>query len=742
MRDRIRKITLSFLNLRHVVLLSSVLFFLIIGTAFFLVYQNANVMREQINADFNEQQLVLARQGAYQIDATLHDIEVNLESLVHLLNKIPKKDWKDALYSAVEKRRARGLMEIGIADSEGNILFLQRAGGAIPPLPVDILKDCRWEEGGKMVLGPLHVVEMSPEISAVTSVFCSKMDASSAHGEILFARLDVSQLIGSVTGHIRSGKTGYVWTVNGKGVFLYHPEQDFVGKNAFTARKERKPKISFKQINRIMKEQMLKGEEGTGSYVSGWHRGIEGDLTKLLAFSPVRSSALAPGHSWSVAVAAPTSEVAEAVHRIYTRNFATEAALIVGMFVFAMLGAVYQSRMSQSLQKRVKETEAEMHEVERIYQRVVEQATDLIYIFDLDMRVVIFNKQTVNMFKDLLYREEEGGKVPSDADVSLEDFWKGKRLDEMMRSRDASFMRKKIDEVLERNKSIAYEHTINPKGRQVSLSTKLIPIRDDEGEVHFVLGISRDMTERMEMDQRIYNAEKLASIGILASGVAHEINNPLAVILGFTDLMLERFAEDTPEHEDLTMIEQNANHAKKVVENLLGFARITEGLEDTVDVRDSVETVTQIAKNTLMTKKIDLSFEIPDDLPRVRGDAREFQQVIFNLLNNAVAAMGSKNGGSGKLALSAHVDNDWVHVNVEDSGIGIPNRDKPQIFDPFFTTKKVGEGTGLGLSLCYGIVKKYGGRISFTSTSAEDYPNRPTGTTFTVSMPIFREKTV
>jgi two-component system NtrC family sensor kinase len=130
---------------------------------------------------------------------------------------------------------------------------------------------------------------------------------------------------------------------------------------------------------------------------------------------------------------------------------------------------------------------------------------------------------------------------------------------------------------------------------------------------------------------------------------------------------------------------------------------------------------------------------MPDPLPRVRGDAREFQQVIFNLINNSVAAMAPMDGGDGKLTLSARAEAEWVHVSVTDTGIGIPNRIKPQIFDPFFTTKKVGEGTGLGLSLCYGIVKKYGGKMSFTSISKEDYPDRSPKTTFVVSMPIFRE---
>ncbi len=739
MRARIRKIKETFLNFKYIVLFSSVLFFLIIGTAFILVYENAGVMREQINTDFNQQQLILARQAAQQIDTNLHDIEVNLESLTRLLAKIPREEWKGTLNAVLERRRSRGLMEIGIADAQGRIVARHRSGKENPPLSRGFLRECRQADSGTMALGPMRILEPRPGITEIISLLCFKMDPRALPGGTLYAWLNLSRLVGSITGHIRSGKTGYVWTISEEGVFIHHPEEDMVGKNAFTARKERKPKISFKQINQIMKNRMLNGEEGTGSYISGWHRGREGDITKLIAFTPVKSSILAPEHAWSVAVAAPDSEVAEAVRNVYVRHFEAEVALIVGMFLFGLLMAVYQNRMSQALKRRVKATEADLHEKERIYKRMVEQATDLIYIFDLDMSIVIFNKQTVDLFSDLLYTAAEGGKIPLDEDVTMDSFWKGKKLDELMHPSDAGFMRKKIDEVLAKQKSISYEHTIQPKGRQVRLSTKLIPIRDDYGAVHYVLGISRDMTEKTEMDQRIYNAEKLASIGILASGVAHEINNPLAVILGFTDLLLERFDEDSSEYEDLKMVETNANLAKKVVENLLGFARITEGLEDTVDAKSSIETVLQIVNNTLMTKKVQFSAEIPETLPRVRGDAREFQQVIFNLINNAVAAMADKETGEQKLTLTARADSQWVHVSVTDTGVGIPKRIKPQIFDPFFTTKKVGEGTGLGLSLCYGILSKYGGKINFSSISAEDYPERPTGTTFVVSMPLYRE---
>jgi len=259
-------------------------------------------------------------------------------------------------------------------------------------------------------------------------------------------------------------------------------------------------------------------------------------------------------------------------------------------------------------------------------------------------------------------------------------------------------------------------------------------LHNKEGEPLGSTAIIKDVSEKVEMDKHIYNTEKLASIGILAAGVAHEINNPLAVILGFADLLKEKFDEGSSEREDLQLIEGNANHAKKIVENLLGFARVTEGLEDHVDINRALTTVNNIVQNTLMTKKVEFVTDIDANLPPVAGDAREFQQVVFNLINNAVAAM-DEDGGT--LIMKAWAEKSRVLVQVKDTGAGIPDRIRGQIFDPFFTTKNVGQGTGLGLSLCYGIVQKYGGRIDFTSVSREDDTDEPSGTTFTVTMPLY-----
>ncbi len=729
--SRLGPLARKLVSFRYLVVGSSLLFFAIIGIAFYMVYANSRVMHDQINTDFNQQQLILAYQAASQIDALLRDIEIEIKSLKALESCTPGGISTETIQAMIERTRSKGLMEIGITNPSGRIVRFYDGSGRQSISPEKTQEYFGLQKSGGMRLNHLKVETSASGETLVTSRFCTPLTLSASGERLLFARLDVSGLVARVTREIRSGRTGYAWVIDQNGLFLYHPEKDLVGKNAFTARAERRPYISFAQINRIMKERMLRGEEGTGIYESGWHRGIEGQMTKLIAFTPVKSPTLPPGNLWSVAVAAPISEVSEAVRYVYTRHFAAEVALIAGMFIFGLLVAMYQSRTSENLKARVERTEADLHETERIYERVVEQATDLIYILDLEMRVVLFNRHSIQTFSPLVVTGIPGG-IPPGADLNQAEFYVGRRLNELFRASDVDFMRKQIDQVLERKASHSFEQTLTLAGRRVHLSSKLIPIRNDRGEIYQILGISRDVTERREMDQRIYNTEKLASIGNLAAGVAHEINNPLAVILGFTDLLLERFSSSCSEHEDLKIIEYNANHAKKVVENLLGFARITEGLEDTIDIHHSVNTVVKIIQNTLMTKKIELRVAIPE-IPRVRGDTREFQQVIFNLINNSISAM-EKTGGV--LTLCAQAEPEWVHVRVIDTGEGIPNRIKPQIFDPFFTTKKVGEGTGLGLSLCYGIVKKYGGKITFSSICGDDFPAGPAGTTFTVSLPV------
>jgi len=234
------------LNLRHFVAVGSALLFVTLGAAFFLVYQNVGIMRDQINADFNEQQLILARQATAQIQAHLDDITAEFASVRRHLPGMPPPVAEEALVAAFERTRTKGLTALGVFDRKTGA----PAGPCVPacaPIAAQRLV-CADAPDGSAALGPTWT-EVGDADRTVEGAFCAGLPTGEGP-TALVARLNVSQLMARAIGSIRSGKTGYAWAIDQTGNFLYHPEQDFIGRNAFEARQQRQPYISFSQINR------------------------------------------------------------------------------------------------------------------------------------------------------------------------------------------------------------------------------------------------------------------------------------------------------------------------------------------------------------------------------------------------------------------------------------------------------------------------------------------------------------
>lgn len=233
-----------------------------------------------------------------------------------------------------------------------------------------------------------------------------------------------------------------------------------------------------------------------------------------------------------------------------------------------------------------------------------------------------------------------------------------------------------------------------------------------------------------EAEANMLRTEKLASLGMMAGGIAHEINNPLGGILTTVELLLMEIDPNSPIYADLKEIEAAALHSKRVVENLLKFARQSkEAVMGAVSLSSILEQVKMLLGHSLQIKNVNLEYSIEDGLPDIFGDASKLQQVFMNLFTNAAQAMP----GGGTLTVKARKSDDGgkVIVNVTDTGIGIPTEVMPRIFDPFFTTKAEGEGTGLGLSVTYGIIKEHNGEIDVKSEVGK-------GTTFTITLPVAR----
>jgi two-component system NtrC family sensor kinase len=308
-----------------------------------------------------------------------------------------------------------------------------------------------------------------------------------------------------------------------------------------------------------------------------------------------------------------------------------------------------------------------------------------------------------------------------------------KKIADLLSPEDAQVMLASVQDAIQTRKSVEIKAATRLKDRVFWFSTHYVPIFGEDGRsVEQVLVMARDITDRQHMENQMAQTEKLASLGTLAAGVAHEINNPVGVMLGFTELLLDQVPPESKEHELLKTIERQGLNAKRIVENLMTFARQPAKHEDFTDINQDIDNVLALVQNNLLTRKVELDKRLAKGLPRVRGDAGELQQVFLNLVNNAVAAM--PNGGKLTVITKINPYNHMVEIVFADTGTGIARKYADRIFVPFFTTKKVGEGTGLGLAVSYAIVNKYGGAIRYESRAAEDSPEGPTGTTFFVDL--------
>jgi two-component system NtrC family sensor kinase len=245
-------------------------------------------------------------------------------------------------------------------------------------------------------------------------------------------------------------------------------------------------------------------------------------------------------------------------------------------------------------------------------------------------------------------------------------------------------------------------------GNAGQFSVNLSPMRDEQGNINSIVVVMTDITDSAELRGQLVHAEKMAAVGQLVSGVAHEVNNPLTAILGFADLLMENPEIPESARKDLRVILQEAQRTKQIVQNLLSFARQMPPQRNPVQLNLILRRTIQLRSYDFNSHGVEIIEHLDEVLPDVVGDAHQLQQVFLNILNNAYDAVHEV-GRPAHIEIMTTKAGDAVEVSFRDNGYGISHPDR--IFDPFFTTKEVGKGTGLGLSICYGIVKEHGGEI-------------------------------
>ena len=274
-------------------------------------------------------------------------------------------------------------------------------------------------------------------------------------------------------------------------------------------------------------------------------------------------------------------------------------------------------------------------------------------------------------------------------------------------------------------------------GTRLQVLLSATAVYDDNNMFSGCEGIAKDLTKTKTMMAQLAASEKMASVGQMAAGVAHEINTPLGIILSYSQLMMDDFSPESDQGKNLVIIERQTKACRKIVADLLKFSRQSESAREDISINEILRDVIAVTHHSLNMDHITVHQEFSHDLPPVVGDTERLRQVFVNLVNNAHHAMEKQ--GSGDLTLISRYDPDTHEVvaTVQDTGHGIAENIRAKIFDPFFTTKAVGKGTGLGLSVSYGIVQDHGGQIEVESPVTNKQSGEKTqGAAFHVRLPV------
>lgn len=370
--------------------------------------------------------------------------------------------------------------------------------------------------------------------------------------------------------------------------------------------------------------------------------------------------------------------------------------------------------LNRHLELLVAERSKEVAVSERKYRRIFEVSKDMIFVTGKDGMILELNPEGYTML-GLKRADSLNGK-------KIKDFFSDEKEWEH------------IEKMLER-KGFVTNVEIELKRSDGARMDSLVSGSFDAGQpgqeetTHFLV---KDIEQRKLMEKQMAQADKLASIGQLSAGIAHEINNPLGVILGYTQLLLRNEKPETEKHNDLKTIEKHVKNCKSIVEDLLNFARSSKPEINTTRINEAADDVLNFILHHSKLDGIDIIRDYDEEAPPMLLDEKKIRQVLINLLINAGHAVGKK--GSISLSTKYIKQDNKVAITVADTGYGIEKKSLPRIFDPFFTTKKTGEGTGLGLSISYGIVKSHGGEILVESEYGK-------GTMFTVLLPVILPET-
>ena len=370
----------------------------------------------------------------------------------------------------------------------------------------------------------------------------------------------------------------------------------------------------------------------------------------------------------------------------------------------------YQGALMDITERR--EMERRLHQQQEFARRLVDSFPDLILVLDANAHYTFVSPRC----KDVLgYDIEEAQNMAFGGRTHPEDLPAANSLYQDIIAGRQSFA----------SLEIRVRHKL---GEWRRIRFNFSPLADEKGNIEGVVLSGRDVTDLKRLEEQLIQAEKLAAMGQMLAGVAHELNNPLTAILGVTELLRERQGEDDSTKRQLELTHRQARRAARIVQNLLEFSRPASPQKKPLDLSNLLERTLQLHEHSLRRNNVEVDFHLQPDLPGVIGDANQLIQVFLNLITNAEQAIREVRD-AGRIQIRAGRNGNQLAITVQDDGVGIRPESLPRIFDPFYTTKRPGGGTGLGLSICMSIIREHGGNIEAEILHAG-------GSAFTIYLPI------
>lgn len=351
---------------------------------------------------------------------------------------------------------------------------------------------------------------------------------------------------------------------------------------------------------------------------------------------------------------------------------------------------------------------------ERVLQSIIQNYSDAVIALDNDYKIFFWNKGAERIFG---YTAEEMLGNTVDPIIPQELKEKGE-------------LQWLFEETLRRGYIENYEtERVTKDGRRIIVNLSRSLIKDENGEILGSIAIVKDVTKVKELEKQIQHSDKLALIGQIAAGIAHEIGTPLNVISGNAEYIMMEMGEDNPYKEELETIISQAERIANLIKQLLEFARPRKANYTKANVNNEILHVIELLKHQFEKSNIKLNLKLTEDIPPVYADCSQIHQVFLNIIVNAIHAINE----NGLIEIETFARDGYVNIKFKDNGVGILPEHLDKIFEPFFTTKEAGKGTGLGLAVSKRIIDEHNGKIEVESTPG-------VGTTFTVKIPVYTTK--